>query len=144
MQNVTQSPEISLDLHIFVGGRRRCGFLSARLRGRVWRYKGPLLHKKSRRSRRSQLLYSLRVSNASKSVTSLTLERCSSGHSKITLPGTGKPQSWNFDDDIPVEQPRGPFNGSAPFPGPSSRPKEPKIKMRRRKWRWPWTRVRQA
>ena len=60
------------------------------------------------------------------------------GHSKITLPGTGQPQGWNFDDDIPVEQPRGPFNGSASFPGPSSRPEEPKIKRRRRKWRWPW------
>ena len=60
------------------------------------------------------------------------------GQSKMTLSGTGKPQGWNFDDDIPVEQPRGPFNGSASFPGPSSRPEEPKIKRRRRKWRWPW------
>ena len=60
------------------------------------------------------------------------------GHSKITLPGTGQPQGWNFDDDIPVEQPRGPFNGSASFPEPSSRPGEPKGKRRRRKWRWPW------
>ena len=114
------------------------GELSVRLRGRVWRYKEPLLHKKSRRPRHSQLLYSLRIFNASKSVTGLILERCSSGHSKTTLPGTGKPQSWNFDDAIPVEQPRSSFNISASFPGPSSRPEVPKIKRRRRKWRWPW------
>lgn len=60
------------------------------------------------------------------------------GHSKITLPGTGQPQGWNFDDDIPVEQPKGPFNGSASFPGPSSRPDEQKMKKRRKKWKWPW------
>ena len=56
---------------------------------------------------------------------------------KITLPGTCKPQGWNFDDNIPVVQPRGLFDGSASFPGPSSRSEELKIK-RRRKWRWPW------
>ena len=54
------------------------------------------------------------------------------GRPKITVPGTCKPQGWNFDDGIPVVQPRGPFNGSASFPGPSSRSEEPKIKRRRK------------
>ena len=60
------------------------------------------------------------------------------GQSKIIQPETCKPQGWNFDGGIPVVQPRGPFNGSASFPGPSSRSEEPKIKRRRRKWRWLW------
>ena len=60
------------------------------------------------------------------------------GQSKIILPETCKPQGWNFDDGIPVVQPRGQFDGSASFPGPSSRSEETKIKRRRRKWRWPW------
>ena len=47
--------------------------------GRVWRNKGPLLHKKSRRLRHSHLLYSIHVLNASKPVASLISERCSSG-----------------------------------------------------------------
>ena len=46
---------------------------------------------------------------------------------------SGKSQGWNFDDNIPFEQPRGSFNGSMSSPGPSSRPEEPKIKRRRRK-----------
>ena len=60
------------------------------------------------------------------------------GESRITLPGTSKPQGWNFVDDIRVVQPRSLFNGSASFPGPSSRSEEPKIKRRRRKLRWLW------
>ena len=59
------------------------------------------------------------------------------GHSKITLPGTGQPQGWNFDDDIPVEQPKGAFDGSASFPGPSSMSKTLKPKPKK-KWKWPW------
>ena len=43
------------------------------------------------------------------------------GQTKITLPGTCKPQGWNFVDDIRVVQPRSLFNGSASFPGLSSR-----------------------
>ena len=46
---------------------------------------------------------------------------------------SGKSQGWNFDDNIPFEQPRDPFDGSASSPGPSSRPEEPRIKRRRRK-----------
>lgn len=59
------------------------------------------------------------------------------GHSKISLAGTGQPQGWNFDDDIPVEQP---FSGSAAFPGSSSmRASPPKPKRRKRfQFRWPW------
>ena len=38
MQNVTQLPERSLALRIFAKGGWWCDFLSARLRGRVWRY----------------------------------------------------------------------------------------------------------
>lgn len=58
------------------------------------------------------------------------------GHSKVTLPGSGQPQGWNFDDDLPVEQP---FNGSASFPGPKSGSGEKQAQpKRRRKWKWPW------
>ena len=39
------------------------------------------------------------------------------GRSNVTLPGTGKSQGRNFDDDKPVEQLRGPFNGSVSSPG---------------------------
>lgn len=58
------------------------------------------------------------------------------GHSKITLPGSGQPQGWNFDEDIPVEQP---FSGSRTFPGhkKGSGDGQPKPK-RKRKWKWPW------
>ncbi|EJD08415.1 calcium transporting ATPase [Fomitiporia mediterranea MF3/22] len=58
------------------------------------------------------------------------------GHSKVTLPGSGRPQGWNFDDDIPIEQP---FSGSESFPGVKQKPgdSQPKPK-RRRKWKWPW------
>lgn len=62
------------------------------------------------------------------------------GHSKITLPGTGtgQPQGWNFDDDMPVEQP---FSGSAAFPGSSNPPAPPKPRRKRQfKFRWPWQR----
>ncbi|KAI5117211.1 hypothetical protein M0805_003499 [Coniferiporia weirii] len=60
------------------------------------------------------------------------------GHSKVTLPGSGQPQGWNFDDDIPVEQP---FSGSASFSGyPSSSNNTPAPK-RRRKWKWPWAKA---
>ena len=99
--------------------------------GRVWRNKGPLLHKKSRRLRHSHLLYSIHVLNASK------LSRVLSRRDAAADPAghSGKSQGWKFDDNIPFEQPRGSFNGSMSSPGPSSRPEEPKIKMRRRKWR---------
>lgn len=52
------------------------------------------------------------------------------GHSKVTLPGTGQPQGWNFDEDIPVEQPSG--SSSTSNAPPTKKPK------RRRKWKWPW------
>jgi phospholipid-transporting ATPase len=59
------------------------------------------------------------------------------GHSKVTLPGSGQPQGWNFDDDIPIEQPSVPFQGSASFPGTKSESPPPRPK-RVRKWKWPW------
>ncbi|KAH8109002.1 calcium transporting ATPase [Phellopilus nigrolimitatus] len=65
------------------------------------------------------------------------------GHSKVTLPGSGQPQGWNFDDDIPIEHPRAPFSGSASFPGSSSSSSlstAPKPK-RRKKWKWPWAKA---
>ena len=59
------------------------------------------------------------------------------GHSKVTLPGSGQPQGWDFDDNIPVEQPT--FNGSASFPGDDDSPSHsPKSSKRRKKWKWPW------
>lgn len=59
------------------------------------------------------------------------------GHSKVSFSGSGQPQGWNFDDEIPVEQPSVPFQGSKSFPGsgPSASPLKPR---RRRKWKWPW------
>ena len=39
---------------------------------------------------------------------------------------SGKSQGWNFDNNIPFEQPRGSFNGSMSSPGPSSRPESQK------------------
>ena len=64
MQNTTQPPERSLALHIFVKSGRWCSFF-------VCPFAWKSLH--------SQLLYSIHVFNASKSVTSLISERCSSG-----------------------------------------------------------------
>ena len=59
------------------------------------------------------------------------------GHSKVTLPGSGQPQGWDFDDNIPVEQPT--FNGSASFPGDDDSPSHsPKSSKPRKKWKWPW------
>ena len=59
--------------------------------GRVWRNKGPLLHKKSRRLRHSHLLYSIHVLNARK------LSRVLSRRDAAADPAghSGKSQGWN-------------------------------------------------
>lgn len=65
------------------------------------------------------------------------------GHSKITLPGSGQPQGWTFDEDIPPEQSKLPFSGSASFPGSSStRSSKPSKPKRSRQWKWPWQKER--
>ena len=53
------------------------------------------------------------------------------GQSKIILPGTCKHPGWNFDDGIPIEQLRGPFNGSVTVLGRDrkSQNKEKEIKV---------------
>ncbi len=61
------------------------------------------------------------------------------GHSKITLPGSGQPQGWTFDEDVPPEQSKSPFSGSSSFPGSSQTLSNKSSKRKRtRQWKWPW------
>ena len=63
--------------------------------GRVWRNKGPLLHKKSRRLRHSHLLYSIHVLNASKLSRVLSRRDAAADtakHSKMHCRGQANPR----------------------------------------------------
>jgi len=56
------------------------------------------------------------------------------GHSKITLPGTGQPQGWIFDEDEPVNLPSS-SKDAANSKGESF---GTKLKGIRKGWKWPW------
>ena len=62
-----------------------------------------------------------------------------SGPSTVSLPATGVPQGWTFDEDDfrPANNP--PFAGSTQFSGTPSAPSENRlIPSRKRRWKWPW------
>ncbi|EIW80800.1 aminophospholipid-transporting P-type ATPase [Coniophora puteana RWD-64-598 SS2] len=54
------------------------------------------------------------------------------GPSQVSLPGTGVPQGWSFDDDLPGHTP------PRPAPSASSSSSKPRRKRAPRQWRFPW------
>lgn len=62
------------------------------------------------------------------------------GPSQVSLPGSGTPQGWTFDDDDEFQQAnrgQAPFEGSGTFNG-TTRSAPQQSKKARKKWKWPW------